>query len=61
VYDIPPMAAKEDRSEPLRNQIDELREEAAALADRAKRTAQQADGLNERIKRLETTVPKKKD
>jgi predicted nuclease with TOPRIM domain len=55
------MAAKEDRSEPLRNQIDELREEAAALADRAKRTAQQADGLNERIKRLETTVPKKKD
>jgi len=33
--------AKEDRSALLRNEIEELREEAAALADRAKKTARQ--------------------
>jgi hypothetical protein len=31
--------AKEDRSESLRNEVQELKEEAAALADRAKKTA----------------------
>lgn len=48
--------AKEDRSESLRNEIEELREEAAALADRAKRTARQAEIVAERIKRLETQI-----
>jgi hypothetical protein len=38
--------AKEDSSESLRNEIEELREEAAALADRAKRTARQAEIVN---------------
>ena len=35
--------SKNDRSEALRNEIEELREEAAALADRAKKTARQAE------------------
>jgi len=52
--------AEEDRSESLGNQIDELREEASALANRAKKTARQADDLNERIKRLASQLVKKK-
>jgi hypothetical protein len=52
--------AEEDRSESLRNQIDELREEAAALTDRAKRTARQADDLTDRIQRIESQLSKKK-
>jgi predicted nuclease with TOPRIM domain len=50
--------AKEDGSESLRNEIEELREEAAALADRAKRTARQAEIVVERIKRLEAQIVK---
>lgn len=52
------MAKKEDRSESLRNEIEELREEAAALADRARRTARQAEIVAERIKRLEIQIAK---
>ena len=52
--------AEEDRSEVLRKQIEELREEAAALADRAKKTARHADDLAERIKNLENQLIKKK-
>jgi hypothetical protein len=52
--------AKEDRSESLRNQIEELREEAAALADRAKRTAKQAQVLAERIMHIEGQLAKPK-
>jgi FtsZ-binding cell division protein ZapB len=51
--------AKEDRSESLRNEVQELKEEAAALADRAKKTARQAEVLSERIKHLETQIAKK--
>jgi predicted nuclease with TOPRIM domain len=50
--------AKDDRSEALRNEIEELREEAAALADRAKKTARQTETLSERIKHLETQIAK---
>jgi hypothetical protein len=50
--------AKEDRSESLRNEVQELKEEAAALADRAKKTARQAEVLSERIKHLETQIAK---
>ena len=50
--------AKEDRSESLRNEVQELKEEAAALADRAKKTARQAEVLSERIKHLETQLAK---
>jgi hypothetical protein len=47
------MVLKEDRSLSLRNEIDDLKEErTAALADRAKRTARQAEVLAERIKHL---------
>jgi hypothetical protein len=49
--------AKEDRSESLRNEVQELKEEAA-LADRAKKTARQAEVLSERIKHLETQIVK---
>jgi uncharacterized protein YigA (DUF484 family) len=52
--------ADEDRSEVLRNQIEELREEAAALVDRAKKTARHADDLAARIKNLENQLIKKK-
>jgi|SRR5580700_4825503 hypothetical protein len=52
--------AEEDRSEVLRNQIEELREEAAALVDRAKKTARHADDLAARIKNLENQLIKKK-
>jgi len=48
--------AKEDRSASLRNEIEELREEATALADRAKKTARQAEVLANRIKELEKKV-----
>jgi hypothetical protein len=51
--------AKEDRSESLRNEIQELREEAVALADRARKTARLADVLAERIKNLEKQVTDK--
>ena len=51
--------AKEDRSDALRNEIQELREEAAALADRAKKTARLADVLAEKIKHLEKQVTDK--
>jgi hypothetical protein len=50
--------AKEDRSELLRNEVQELKEEAAALADRARKTARQAEVLSERIKNLETQIAK---
>jgi hypothetical protein len=50
---------KEDLSLSLRNDIEELREEAAALADRAKKTAQEAQVLTERIKYIERQITKK--
>jgi FtsZ-binding cell division protein ZapB len=50
--------AKEDRSEALRNEVEELREESAALSDRAKRIARQADDLSERIRHLEKALAK---
>jgi hypothetical protein len=50
--------AKEDRLEWLRNDVQELKEEAAALADRAKKTARHAEVLAERIKHLETQIAK---
>lgn len=50
--------AKEDGSESLRDEVQELKEEAAALAGRAKKTARQADALSERIKHLETQIAK---
>jgi septal ring factor EnvC (AmiA/AmiB activator) len=50
--------AKEDRSESLRDEVQELKEEAAALAGRAKKTARPADALSERIKHLETQIAK---
>lgn len=51
--------AKEDRSQSLRNELEELKEEAAALADRAKRTARHAEVLAERIKYIESHLAKK--
>jgi hypothetical protein len=45
--------AKKDWSQALRDEIQELREEAVALADRARKTARLADVLAERIKNLE--------
>ena len=53
-----PHMAKEDRSESLRNEVQELKEEAAALADRAKKAARHAEVLVERIKHLETQIAK---
>jgi FtsZ-binding cell division protein ZapB len=47
---------KKDRSASLRNEIEELREEAAALSDKAKRTARQAEVLASRIQALEKTL-----
>jgi hypothetical protein len=52
------LMAKQDSSQSLRNEIEELREEAAALADRAKKTARQAEVLAERIKYLEKQLVK---
>jgi hypothetical protein len=49
---------KENRSKFLRGEIEDLKEEAAALADRAKRTARQAEVLAERIKHLESQLTK---
>jgi predicted nuclease with TOPRIM domain len=49
---------KEDRSA-LRNEIEELREEAAALAEKAKRTTRQAEILAGRIKNLEKELAKR--
>jgi hypothetical protein len=54
-----PIMAKEDRSQSLRKEIEELREEATSVADRAKRMARQAEDLAERIKYLETQIIKK--
>jgi FtsZ-binding cell division protein ZapB len=51
---------KENSSEAVRSEIEELREEAATLADRAKRTVRQAEVLAERIKQLESQLPKRK-
>jgi hypothetical protein len=48
--------AREDRSVSLRSE----KEEAAALADRAKITARQAEVLANRIKRLEGQLAKQK-
>ena len=53
-----PVMAKDDRSA-LRDEIQELQEEAAALTDRAKKTARQAEVLSERIKHLQTQIAKK--
>jgi FtsZ-binding cell division protein ZapB len=50
--------AKEDRSESLRNEVQELKEEAAALADRANKTARHAEVLAERIKHLDAQIAK---
>jgi FtsZ-binding cell division protein ZapB len=50
--------AKGDRSA-LQDEIQELQEEAAALTDRAKKTARQAEVLSERIKHLQTRIAKK--
>ena len=51
--------AKDDRSAALRDEIQELQEEAAALTDRAKKTARQAEVLSERIKHLQIQIAKK--
>jgi hypothetical protein len=51
--------AEEDHSESVRNEVQELKEEAAALADRAKKTARHAEVLVERIKHLQTQIAKK--
>ncbi len=53
-----PVMAKDDGSA-LRDEIQELQEEAAALTDRAKKTARQAEVLSERIKHLQTQIAKK--
>jgi hypothetical protein len=52
--------AKEVRSQSLRNEIQELQEEAAALADRTKKTARHAEVLAARIKFLESQLVRKK-
>jgi septal ring factor EnvC (AmiA/AmiB activator) len=49
--------AKDDRSA-LRDEIQELQEEAAALTDRAKKTARLAEVLSERIKHLQAQIAK---
>ena len=53
-----PGMAKNDPSA-LRDEIQELQEEAAALTERAKKTARQAEVLSERIKHLQTKMAKK--
>ena len=52
------LMAKENRSKLLQNEIEELKEDAAALAERAKRTARQAEVLADRIKHLENQLAK---
>jgi hypothetical protein len=47
------IVTKDNSSESLRNDIEELKEEAAARIDRAKKTSRQAADLSERIKFLE--------
>jgi TATA-binding protein-associated factor Taf7 len=54
------MVKKDRSSQSLRSEIEELREEATELADRAKRTARQAEILADRIKDLEKQVVKKR-
>jgi hypothetical protein len=49
----------EDCAESVRNEVQELKEEAAALADRAKKTARHAEVLSARIKHLETQIAKR--
>jgi hypothetical protein len=44
---------EDDRSESLRDNIQELREEAASLVAKVKKAARQAEDLTERIKLLE--------
>jgi predicted nuclease with TOPRIM domain len=56
VYDYLVMT-KDDRWA-LREEIQELKEDAAALTDRAKKTARHAEVLSERIKHLQTTNSK---
>jgi hypothetical protein len=51
--------AKDERSAALRDEIQELYEEAAALTARANKTARQAEILSERIKHLGTKIAKK--
>jgi FtsZ-binding cell division protein ZapB len=53
------MAKDDGRSQSLRSEIEELKEEAAALADRAAKTARQAEVLSERIKHLESQLAKR--
>jgi hypothetical protein len=53
-----PVMAKDDGSA-LRDEIQELQEEAAALTERAKKTARHAEVLAERIKHLQTQITKK--
>jgi FtsZ-binding cell division protein ZapB len=50
--------SKQDRSASIQSEIQELREEAAALSDRARRTARQAEILADRIKHLEKELAK---
>jgi hypothetical protein len=52
--------AKGDHSEALRGDIEELREEANALAERVKRTARKAVLLTDRIKLIEAQLAKQK-
>jgi hypothetical protein len=53
-----PGMTKGDRSESLRNELQELREEAASLAARAKKTARLSEILAERTKHLEDRIAK---
>jgi hypothetical protein len=55
-----PFMPEKDRSTSLRDAIQELKEEASTLADRARKTARQAEDLNERIKHLEKQLARKK-
>jgi FtsZ-binding cell division protein ZapB len=55
-----PNMVKDDRSTVLRDHIQELKEEASALADRAKKTARQAEVLAERIEYLEKQLTRHK-
>jgi septal ring factor EnvC (AmiA/AmiB activator) len=58
VFGIMPTMPKEDRFALLQDQLQELREEAAALADKIKRTARQAEVVAERINDLEVQIAK---
>src|SRR5260370_3862349 len=53
-----PVMANDDPSV-LRDEIQELQEDATALTERAKKTARQAEVLSERIKHLQTQIAKK--